>query len=250
MDRIFHYTKIETLRLILETHSIRLNALKNLDDLLEGTCLDEFDFSSYYYASSWTKESQESIPLWSMYADGMKGIRIEADSDFLIADEDRKDCHIKNCVSDDVLAFPIYDDVLGNAFLVDVEYSDEQPRFLTGHPRGYISPEHSRIGKIKPTAWSFQREVRYVLQGISKKNIATFGDTLFDKYFNAAINLKPNETEYIDIKFELNKWENANFLLGPNTSPEELTFVESIVRQHIKNYSGNIRKSTLQIRTH
>lgn len=54
MNRIFHYTKINTLKDILKTHSIRLNALKNMDDLLEGKSLDELDFSNYYYASSWT----------------------------------------------------------------------------------------------------------------------------------------------------------------------------------------------------
>lgn len=247
MNRIFHYTKINTLNDILKTHSIRLNALKNMDDLLEGKSLDELDFSNYYYASSWTRDSKESIPMWYMYTDNMRGVRIEADENFLVVDEDLRDGYVRNCIPDNVWAFKIAGGQK-NDFLVDVDYSDKKPQFWTGDPRGYISEDYYNIGKVKPLAWDFQKEVRFRLQGISKKRMAKFGDTLFLRYMNAIINSYPNDVEHIDIQFETSRWKNANFILGPNTTFDELEFVKSIVHKYIKDYEGKIEKSYLQIR--
>lgn len=247
MGRIYHYTKISTLAIILETHSIRLNALKNMDDLLEGKSLDDFDFSNYYYASSWTRDNKESIPMWNMYTDKMRGIRIEVDENFLEVDEDENDYHIRNCVANDILAFKINGGER-EKFLTNVEYSDIKPRFLTGHPRGYISDDYYNIGRIKPIVWEFQNEVRFRLQGISKNRIVNFGDTLFDKYINAVINNVPNETEHIDVIFDINKWINANFVLGPDTSAEDLENVKRLIEKYLVNFSGVIEKSHLKIR--
>lgn len=247
MSRIYHYTKINILELMLKNSTIRLNALKNMDDLLEGRSRDDFDFSRYYYASSWTVCGEESIPMWSMYTDGMKGVRIEANDDFLNVDEDIKDYHIKNCVDNDVLAFKIYskDD---DGFLVPVEYMEEKPKFLTGHPRGYIAEENYKIGRVKPKVWAFQKEIRFLLQGISINNIAKFGDTLFDRFMNATINQYRNDLEFIDLKFDLSKWKDANFVLGPNTSDDNLEKVENMLLKYIKGFNGYVKRSDLQIR--
>lgn len=247
MGRIYHYTKINTLELMLKNGTIRLNALKNMDDLLEGKSGDDFDFSRYYYASSWTICGEESIPMWAMYTDEMKGVRIEANDIFLSVDEDVKDCHIKNCVGNDVLAFKIYSEN-DDGFLVPVEYTKEKPRFLTGHPNGYINEEYYKIGRIKPEAWAFQKEIRFLLQGISKKNIAKSEDTLFGKFINAAINQYRNDLEFIDLKFDLSKWKDANFILGPNTSDGDLENVKNMLSKYIKGFTGYVKKSDLQIR--
>ena len=247
MARIYHYTKINTLELMLQNGTIRLNALKNMDDLLEGRSQDDFDFPHYYYASSWTMCGEESIPMWFMYTDKMKGVRIEANDNFLSVDADIKDCHIKNCVDDRVLAFKIHskDD---DGFLVPVEYTEEKPKFLTGHPRGYIAEENYKIGRVKPMAWAFQKEIRFLLQGMSMDNIAKFGDTLFQKFMNAAINQYGNDLEYIDLKFDLRKWKDANFILGPNTSDDDLQKVKNMLSKYIEGFTGCVKKSDLQIR--
>lgn len=247
MGRIYHYTKISTLKLMLENATIRLNALKNMDDLLEGRSQDDFDFSRYYYASSWTICGEESIPMWFMYTDEMKGVRIEANDNFLSVDEDSKDSHIKNCIGNNVLAFKIYSQY-DDGFLVPVEYMEEKPRFLTGHPRGYIAEENYKIGRVKPKAWAFQEEIRFLLQGISRNNIAKFGDSLFLRYKNAAINQSGNDLEFIDLKFDLDKWRDANFVLGPNTSDDDLEKVENLLSNHIEGFSGYVKRSDLQIR--
>lgn len=246
MGRIYHYTKINTLELMLKNGTIRLNALKNMDDLLEGRSQDEFDFSHYYFASSWTMCGEESIPMWSMYTDGMNGVRIEANDDFLSVDEDIKDCHIKNCVGDHIVAFKINSN--DDGFLVPVEYMDEKPKFLTGHPRGYISEENYRIGRVKPMAWAFQKEMRFILQGISIYNIAKIEDTLFGRYMHAAINNYKNDLEYIDLRFDLRKWKDANFILGPNTSDDDLHKVENMLLNYIEGFKGYVKRSDLQIR--
>ena len=179
--------------------------------------------------------------------DDKEFVRIEANNDFLNVDEDIKDCHIKNCVGNNVLAFKIYSKY-DDGFLVPVEYAEEKPRFLTGHPRGFIAEESYKIGRVKPMAWEFQKEMRFLLQGISMNNIAGFGDTLFERFMNAAINQYRNDLEYIDLRFDLRKWKDANFILGPNTSDDDLKKVENMLSKYIKDFAGYVKKSDLQIR--
>ena len=75
-DLLYHYTSIETLALILKNRTICFNNLGNVDDLEEGATLDMGHFGKFMNVSCWTKDSEESIPLWNLYTPSMKGVRI------------------------------------------------------------------------------------------------------------------------------------------------------------------------------
>ena len=78
MERhLYHYTSIENLLLILKTKSICFSSLENVDDMEEMETEDLKNFGRFYYVSCWNKSSKESIPLWTMYSQDMKGVRIE-----------------------------------------------------------------------------------------------------------------------------------------------------------------------------
>ena len=80
--KLYHYTSIETLALILKNGTIKFNRLDTVDDLEEaGYTSDGMQLGKYMFVSCWTKSSEENIALWSMYADKGKGIRIELDED-------------------------------------------------------------------------------------------------------------------------------------------------------------------------
>lgn len=75
--RIFHYTNIEALALILKNKTIRFNRLDKVDDIEEGNAESlGIKFCRYVFASCWTKSKEESIPLWKMYGGDNGGIRI------------------------------------------------------------------------------------------------------------------------------------------------------------------------------
>lgn len=75
-DLLYHYTSIDTLALILKNKTICFNNLLNVDDLEEVGTQDMGNFGKYVNISCWTKDSKESIPLWNLYTQSMKVVRI------------------------------------------------------------------------------------------------------------------------------------------------------------------------------
>lgn len=83
--RLFHYTTIETLALILNSKSIKFSRLDQLDDKTESEPFAEFNPLSYIFSCSLTDDPTESIPMWKMYSNMETGIRIEFDSDSMFS---------------------------------------------------------------------------------------------------------------------------------------------------------------------
>ncbi len=73
---IYHYTSIATLELILRTRRIRFNRLDRVDDIAESQTAVGIEFGKYFFVSCWTQKAEENIPLWTMYSNGMAGVRI------------------------------------------------------------------------------------------------------------------------------------------------------------------------------
>ena len=87
MAKIYHYTTIETLALILKHHTIRFNRLDQVDDMEESLYPSgpiNLNLSKYVYVSCWTKSKEENLALWKMYA-GYRGIRISLDETMFVS---------------------------------------------------------------------------------------------------------------------------------------------------------------------
>lgn len=75
-EYLYHYTSIESL-VYIKNRTIRFKSLINVDDMEEVLTRDLGAFGKYFYVSCWSSDDEESIPLWSMYSEGMKGVRIK-----------------------------------------------------------------------------------------------------------------------------------------------------------------------------
>lgn len=89
--KIYHYTNIEALALILKNQTIRFNRLDKVDDIEEGNAESwGVKFCKYVFVSCWTDIKEENIPLWKMYSGNTGGIRIaleqEMFKEYLISD--------------------------------------------------------------------------------------------------------------------------------------------------------------------
>ena len=73
---IYHYTSIDTLSLILKHKKIKFNRLDFVNDPLEGFSSNFLDSQKLAYVSCFTKRKDDSIPMWAMYTEKFKGIRI------------------------------------------------------------------------------------------------------------------------------------------------------------------------------
>lgn len=79
--KVYHYTSIETLALILKNKSIRFNRLDCVDDLEEsiyGSGEQNVNLAKYTFVSCWTRDNVENLALWKMYTNN-KGVRIGLD---------------------------------------------------------------------------------------------------------------------------------------------------------------------------
>ena len=65
--KIYHYTTIETLALILKNKTIRFNRLDKVDDMEEamyGSGGLNIFLGQYCFVSCWTKDDKENLSLW------------------------------------------------------------------------------------------------------------------------------------------------------------------------------------------
>ena len=75
-ELLYHYTSIDRFAQILKNRTIRLSPLDKMDDLQENITKDIKNIGRFFFASCWTAEEEESIPMWNMYTDIKAGIRI------------------------------------------------------------------------------------------------------------------------------------------------------------------------------
>ena len=65
--KLYHYTNLKTLALILKHRTLRFNRLDKVDDLEENVKSNGLNLGQYIFVSCWTEDAEESIPLWRMY---------------------------------------------------------------------------------------------------------------------------------------------------------------------------------------
>ncbi|MCH5426006.1 hypothetical protein EFK22_13140 [Lactococcus lactis subsp. lactis] len=81
MDYLYHYTTVDTLKLILENKTFRFKSLENMDDSEEAETEDYGNLGRFCYVSCWTENSNESIPMWKEYTEPEKGVRLRFPTD-------------------------------------------------------------------------------------------------------------------------------------------------------------------------
>lgn len=77
---LYHYTSIETLALILSNRTLRFSRLDGVNDPEEAIASDLPHASTLVFASCWTAQPRESLPMWSMYTKDLAGVRISLPS--------------------------------------------------------------------------------------------------------------------------------------------------------------------------
>jgi hypothetical protein len=76
-EKIFHYTSVESLAMILSTGKLRFTRLDSVDDMSEGQTHAGIPFGKYFFVSCWTQQEEDNLAQWKMYGGDMEGIRIE-----------------------------------------------------------------------------------------------------------------------------------------------------------------------------
>lgn len=184
-EYLYHYTSVDSLALILKNRTIRLNSLDKMDDLQEQKTSDINNFGKFFFVSSWTSDSTESIPMWKMYTNPQSGVRIKLrknpfkrtptiGSDFMaILGIPPIDEASKNFKQDtflnlaEVMKLGVYCTQAWNGdILHEVIYTSDknllEPQVVSSDG-DKIGISFSELGRYKNEHWRFQKEWRYLM---------------------------------------------------------------------------------------
>jgi hypothetical protein len=251
---LFHYTSIETLALILSRKTIRFNRLDKVQDPREAMTADFSDAQTLVFASCWTSQSKESLPLWDLYTK-CKGIRIEMPT---LMFQGRHNNH-------KVTTNDIHYEIMGADHEIvrqGKQYTKLAGRTVMGPTRmryfedpKYLEvtciknlPEHPfydvrELGTRKHAHWHFEEEVRFRL-------LATFGYSKEKDYALSPEDLKasPVFTEFVDVGIDDSALNEARIVLGPKTSSADHDIVENLCEKHVAPASSHTSKSSIKLR--
>lgn len=261
--KLYHYTSIENLALILKSQKIRFTKLDCVDDVEESAMYNQISFGKYTFVSCWTKDKDENIALWKMYTPNGRGVRIEMDKDmFCRTDKNISKTQIgqmelvngtnpilsnDEMINDNFMIMPFCNQE--NLFFRKIEYVSN-PRKLV---KNIIIEKNlsrticfKRIGCYKHSKWEFQKECRFILHIYPfKKSDFTSPDAHLIIH-NALQNEKELGFNYYDLALDHNKLKNISIRLGPLTTEAEEIIVKSLIDAYAKD--AKIEKSDVKLR--
>ena len=253
--KIYHYTSIETLALILKSKSIRFNRLDNVDDLEEsmyGSGPKNQNLSKYIFVSCWTKSEEENLALWKMYA-GYNGIRIGLDENLFVSYPNTPFDTIESFYKDIFHFGPDYCAAQQNNLtkLEEVKYIDS-PRFAVNDlvciSGNTLSIKTSNWGLVKSKEWAIQQESRFRIQALPLnyayvKSYSAESLNAMDrmKLTEAIIEVIPAIVRSIEEDYKPQTSElfmpikddalnNMEIMMGPQTSDAQRLIVEALVQ--------------------
>lgn len=257
-DRIFHYTSVETLALILSSRKIRFSRLDRLDDALEGPMIDGIHFNKYFFVSCWTSQSAENIPQWHLYTEKMTGVRIELPSypfknKILTTPE-----NWTNCVQEGSMYGPIaLDEMFKPSYMLlpmfmsrehfagSVEYvNDVKQRYRQAVSldiaQGKLSINRPfDLVRLKNKHWEFQSEYRFALLALPSLTLPPEGPGAPSFYNNLPNHIMRSLTsgtdlgvDFIDLDLNADAFNTLTVTTGPLCNAGVKMCVESLVRQY------------------
>lgn len=270
-ERLYHYTTVESLALILKNKTLRLNPLNKMDDLQEAQSKSLQDYGQFVFVSSWTDMKEESIPMWKMYSSMEAGVRISLPPDpfqifgsnpsvfrNLSESEQRKarNSPLDNLETEYVVVnywkmldqkcFPSH--ITYGHLLCKVEYTNDSDKLYPDIEHisdDKILIELDKLGKFKNESWKFQQEYRYrVLLGPGYDSDEIFSTRPSQADINI---LKKGQRicpiPYVDLHLDTNKLDDMIITMSPCISAANEIIVESLVHQFCPK--AQIEKSAL-----
>lgn len=265
---LYHYTSIDTMVQIISKKQIKFNSLTNCDDLDEAESADLGKAGRYVFVSCWTRESEESIPMWSQYTGNMHGVRIGMrEFPFIMKHFSADQCgadldsylNLEKYYQEDKMMF-----VPNQPKLIDVDYvmnedllypsvitegkAEDIDKFIRGEPSN-IGISLDPIGRYKRKAWEFQKECRYKVFGLPMglKSMNTTPEILLEKQRELVRRVKdetylpPYQALFVDLDEEAIK--DMEIVFGPRMNESE----ELLIQTFLNSCGLSGRKSGLRI---
>lgn len=279
---IYHYTSIETLKLILESGKIRFNNLNAVDDKLEGELFLKKSLAQLIFVSCWTTDPEENIPLWDMYAT-TRGVRIglpeypwrkinckKWDTGLIDLRYDEKEYfspfEIHEIFGERHMILPPFilpfsEKNTNKAFSKEVVYLSEKElntKYSDHYGEKPIKPGHLELnlkpndfGLYKHVQWAFQKEFRFVL-GISPmdEKIDLYNCNLHESMIQSLMKYIQAEWESpikdFFVTLDPASITNMEITLGPHCTDEDIQTILTLREKY--GLARDLKKSGVRIR--
>ena len=267
--KIYHYTTIDSLALILKNKTLLFNRLDCVDDMEEGAVVSQgVMLGKYTFVSCWTESGEESIPLWKMYAGNGMGVRIGLEKDmfkkyYVSNIQLGKGLHTEGGIwlplpssefeHRDYCVLPVFNLEDGQGmFFRRIEYVDDVYERtkdvvkITPKGDGTFDSQMAlgEIGRYKHSRWAFQEEVRFALHIFPFNPLMEATNDVSSIVLNAYLQNRPlNFTKY-HMHLDESVLSNIDITLSPNASESQRIIVEALAAQYAT--SATIRSSSLE----
>lgn len=255
--KLYHYTSIEALALILKNKNIKFNRLDQVDDIEEcesGSGPINLKLGKYTFVSCWTKDNIENIALWKMYTN-FRGVRIAFDSDMFTTYKIGNETYsfYKNIfhLEKDYFIFPFINDTSP----IDIIYDNEAHARIKNAAfqlKQGVLYNPKEIGIYKNKQWEFQKETRFIVHSTpvdlkvsnSKSLLKIISDGIC---YGVNNNIDISDINiFIPLKNDI--FHSMEILMGPKTNDAELAIVEALLYKYCKGIKVEVLKSRLKIR--
>lgn len=256
-DYLYHYTSIEILALILKNHTIRLRPLHTMDDKQEQRSSDMKNIGKHFFISSWTSDTEESIPMWNLYTPLSSGVRIGLKKNpfkhYPVPKRISAEATDESTtfINGELLNKGILSPNMRNMNLLkEVVYTDDisqlEPNVIKNN--SLHSFDFGEFGYIKNSYWRFQKEWRYVASffnfSVYNKSLSDMKaewDFEFHKIKNGTNT--PPFSEY-DLEIEDEYFKTMVITPSPKISDGNMILLNALVDRY--NPTAIIEESTLK----
>lgn len=264
-ELLYHYTSMDRFAQILKNRTIRLSPLDKMDDLQENITKDIKNIGRFFFASCWTAEEEESIPMWNMYTDIKAGVRIGLPKnpfvwhgttveDLTAAYGQPPSSPSQNANTFLNLASLIKMGVFspqawGGDILKQIIYTSDlgklEPNLAT-IADSKLAINTAPIGVYKNTHWEFQKEWRYLMMflPIDLKTPVPMMQAHFDIIINRLYRgeLEP-PFDHFDLDLSSEAMEKMTITPSPKMTAGNRIILDALVERY--NPSCQIRESSL-----
>ena len=259
---LYHYASLDTLALILHNRTIRFSRLDKVDDPQEQRSADSQNFGKMKLVSCWTSSDEESIPMWREYAGAECGVRVQMKSypfkEYSVSTESLSKLSHDAVLNSpggsfDGLHLPI-EDFWDRSYhfkemarsvemLHEVQYTNDKsllfPEVIRSCGNGWVEADLSALGIHKATAWSYQREWRYVLTAVPVGIASVIkGDVEAVKRATEVIldRCDPEIPSFYDLIISDEAFSSMKIVASPKMTPGNRLIFDALV----KNYAPGI----------
>lgn len=255
---LYHYTSLETLALILRYRTIRFSRLDMVDDPQEQRSADSQNLGKMKLISCWTSSDEESIPMWREYAGAECGVRIQMKSypfkQYSVSNESLNKLSSKAVLnapggSFDGLHLPLedfwdknylfFETARNIEMLHEVEYTNDEsllfPKVIKAFENGGLVADLNAPGVHKTTAWSYQKEWRYILTAVPigidsvingrLDQIVRANDVILDKR-------DPGIPPYYDLVISDEAFSSMKIVSSPKMTPGNRVILNTLIEKY------------------